>query len=162
MPQTERRSWAFVVVIVATFVLTAGLMLTWPLESSGLSFGLQVGIVVYAATVAWSAILLTLAGVVSTAVLRQVRPSDEAEKSFQAWVAAEAGVEDMRARLAANGDYWKSVEAYNANPVALQGVLGSLAKVPWKGRRIAVLGDMLELGPSGKKRHGSWGSTMCR
>ena len=68
--------------------------------------------------VIWSAMLLALAGVVSTAVLNQVRPSDRAEKSFDAWSAAEAGVDDMRARLAVNGTYWKSVAAYYADPVA--------------------------------------------
>ncbi len=69
-------------------------------------------------TMVWSAVLLMLAGVVSTAVLRQVRPSDQAEQSFQAWAAAEAGVEDVRSRLAANGEYWKSIAAYYADPVA--------------------------------------------
>ena len=66
--------------------------------------------------VIWSAVLLLMAGVVSGAVLAQIRPSDRAEKSYQAWAAAEAGVEDMRARLAADGTYWKQVEAYYANP----------------------------------------------
>ena len=65
----------------------------------------------------WSAVLLLLAAVVSTAVLNQVRPSDQAEKSYQAWAAAEAGVEDVRARLAANGDYWKTISAYYADPL---------------------------------------------
>ena len=69
-------------------------------------------------TLVWSAVLLLLAGVVSTAVLRQVRPSDTAEKSFQAWSAAEAGVEDVRARLAADGEYWKQIAEYYADPVA--------------------------------------------
>ena len=69
-------------------------------------------------TIVWSAVLLLLAGVVSTAVLNQVRPSDRAEKSFDAWSAAEAGIDDMRARLASNGTYWKTVAAYYANPVA--------------------------------------------
>ncbi len=41
--------------IVSTFALTAGLMLTWPLASSGLSLGMQAGIAVYAATAAWVA-----------------------------------------------------------------------------------------------------------
>lgn len=41
--------------IVATFALTAGLMLTWPIEGRGLSFGLQAGVAAYAATVAWIA-----------------------------------------------------------------------------------------------------------
>lgn len=54
-PQPERRSWAFVIVIVSTFALTAGLMLTWPIEGRGLSFGFQAGVAVYAATVAWVA-----------------------------------------------------------------------------------------------------------
>ncbi len=66
----------------------------------------------------WSAVLLLLAGVVSTAVLNQVRPSDRAEKSYQAWSAAEAGIDDVRARLAADGDYWKKVEGFYADPVA--------------------------------------------
>lgn len=37
-------------------------------------------------------------------------------------------------------------DSYNSNPVALQSVLSSLSQVP-AGRKIAVLGDMLELGP---------------
>lgn len=41
--------------IVATGALTAGLMLTWPIEGRGLSFGLQAGVAAYAATVAWIA-----------------------------------------------------------------------------------------------------------
>jgi len=73
-------------------------------------------------TVAWSAVLLMLAGVVSAAVLRQIRPSDEAEASFQAWAAAEAGVDDARARLSADGEYWKDVAAFNADPVGNAGV----------------------------------------
>ena len=67
--------------------------------------------------VIWSAVLLAMAGVVSSAVLAQIRPSDRAETSYQAWAAAEAGVEDMRARLAADGTYWKQVEAYTADPL---------------------------------------------
>ena len=41
--------------IVSTFALTAGLMLTWPVEASGLSFGLQAAMAVYAGTVSWIA-----------------------------------------------------------------------------------------------------------
>ena len=67
-------------------------------------------------TLGWSAVLLALAGVVSSAVLQQVRPSDNAESSYQAWAAAEAGVDDARNRLSADSEYWLDIEAFNANP----------------------------------------------
>ncbi|MGQ3356637.1 MAG: glutamate ligase domain-containing protein, partial [Phreatobacter sp.] len=46
-------------------------------------------------------------------------------------------------------------ESYNANPVSVRAaiaVLGTAPKGP-EGRRIAVLGDMLELGPEGAALH---------
>jgi UDP-N-acetylmuramoyl-tripeptide--D-alanyl-D-alanine ligase len=46
-------------------------------------------------------------------------------------------------------------ESYNANPASMQAAIGVLgqADVTGQGRRIAVLGDMLELGPSGAELH---------
>jgi UDP-N-acetylmuramoyl-tripeptide--D-alanyl-D-alanine ligase len=46
-------------------------------------------------------------------------------------------------------------ESYNANPASMAAALTVLghAKVGSRGRRIAVLGDMLELGPSGPAMH---------
>jgi UDP-N-acetylmuramoyl-tripeptide--D-alanyl-D-alanine ligase len=46
-------------------------------------------------------------------------------------------------------------ESYNANPASMVAALTVLgqAKVGSRGRRIAVLGDMLELGPSGPTLH---------
>jgi UDP-N-acetylmuramoyl-tripeptide--D-alanyl-D-alanine ligase len=43
-------------------------------------------------------------------------------------------------------------DSYNSNPVALQEVLKSLGRLP-AGRKIAVLGDMLELGQSENQFH---------
>jgi UDP-N-acetylmuramoyl-tripeptide--D-alanyl-D-alanine ligase len=46
-------------------------------------------------------------------------------------------------------------ESYNANPASMRAALALLGQVPMgpRGRRIAVLGDMLELGPEGRELH---------
>jgi UDP-N-acetylmuramoyl-tripeptide--D-alanyl-D-alanine ligase len=46
-------------------------------------------------------------------------------------------------------------ESYNANPTSVEAAIALLAqaKIGPHGRRIAVLGDMLELGPTGKSLH---------
>jgi UDP-N-acetylmuramoyl-tripeptide--D-alanyl-D-alanine ligase len=46
-------------------------------------------------------------------------------------------------------------ESYNANPASMRAALGLLGAAPLglRGRRIAVLGDMLELGPEGAEFH---------
>jgi UDP-N-acetylmuramoyl-tripeptide--D-alanyl-D-alanine ligase len=46
-------------------------------------------------------------------------------------------------------------ESYNANPASVRAALAAIAGVPRQrfGRRIAVLGDMLELGPEGGAQH---------
>ena len=55
----------------------------------------------------------------------------------------------------ADGDMLLIDESYNANPASMQAALGLLgdASVGVKGRRVAVLGDMLELGPQGAAMH---------
>ena len=46
-------------------------------------------------------------------------------------------------------------ESYNANPASIRAALATLAAIETgpRGRRIAVLGDMLELGPQGASHH---------
>ena len=52
---------------------------------------------------------------------------------------------------------WRAIgiinDAYNANPASMEAALKSLAEVECKGKRVAVLGDMLELGRESRKRH---------
>lgn len=44
-------------------------------------------------------------------------------------------------------------DAYNANPASMKAALETLKTMPTKGRRIAIVGDMLELGPAGDALH---------
>jgi UDP-N-acetylmuramoyl-tripeptide--D-alanyl-D-alanine ligase len=44
-------------------------------------------------------------------------------------------------------------ESYNANPLSMRAALATLGQRPAAGRRIAVLTDMLELGPEGPQHH---------
>lgn len=46
-------------------------------------------------------------------------------------------------------------DTYNANPSSMIAALDALAKTPCEGRRIAVLGDMFELGPDAPALHAS-------
>ncbi|WP_155287042.1 UDP-N-acetylmuramoyl-tripeptide--D-alanyl-D-alanine ligase [Lacticaseibacillus zhaodongensis] len=51
-------------------------------------------------------------------------------------------------------------DVYNANPTADAAVLGDFANFPTKSRRIAVLGDMLELGDASKDLHAGLASSL--
>ena len=79
-------------------------------------------------TIGWSAVILLIAGTVSAAVTQQIRKSDNAETSYQALSAAEAGVEDIRARLAVDSDYWRDLNP-DENP-ALAGWVSIPGEAP--------------------------------
>ena len=60
------------------------------------------------------------------------------------------------------GSRWRKIErnavtfiddSYNANPEAMIAALDAFAAMPCKGKRVAVLGDMLELGPESERLH---------
>ncbi|EME69202.1 UDP-N-acetylmuramyl pentapeptide synthase [Paramagnetospirillum caucaseum] len=64
----------------------------------------------------------------------------------------------QRRRVEIEGGSFELIdESYNASPVSMKAAIATLASVrPAKGgRRIAVLGDMLELGPQGPALHAS-------
>jgi UDP-N-acetylmuramoyl-tripeptide--D-alanyl-D-alanine ligase len=52
------------------------------------------------------------------------------------------------------------VDCYNANPDATRAALETLAEWPGHGRRIALLGDMLELGPRAAELHRDTGAAV--
>src|SRR4029077_10966771 len=52
-------------------------------------------------------------------------------------------------------------DSYNSNPDALEKALAAAAQLP-AARRVAVLGDMLELGPEGPRFHREGGLAAAR
>ena len=53
-------------------------------------------------------------------------------------------------------------DAYNANPVSLECALDAFSRLPAKGRKIAVIADMLELGGKGEILHRKAGVDLVR
>lgn len=49
-------------------------------------------------------------------------------------------------------------DCYNANPMSMRAALDDLAATAGEGRRVAVLGDMLELGPASPRFHSEIGA----
>jgi len=52
-------------------------------------------------------------------------------------------------------------DAYNANPTSMRAAIAALGDVPTKGRRIAVLGDMAELGSLAELAHFQLGGEIA-
>lgn len=52
-------------------------------------------------------------------------------------------------------------DAYNANPRAMDAAINELSLRPCSGRRIAVLGEMLELGPDSERHHRALGRKVA-
>ena len=88
--------------------------------------------------------------------------------------ARELGVEPKRcawgiSEFTVPGERWKTIvrdgvsfidDSYNSNPAAAQAVLDAFSLLP--GHKIAVLGDMLELGPYGEELHREVGAHAAK
>ena len=69
---------------------------------------------------------------------------------------------DMRSEILRKNGICVINDCYNANPASVQAALDVLASIEVEGRRIAVLGDMLELGGQGPQLHAEIGSQIAR
>jgi UDP-N-acetylmuramoyl-tripeptide--D-alanyl-D-alanine ligase len=80
-----------------------------------------------------------------------IKPAAESLASFS----AQPGRGERLRLYTNNGPYTLIDESYNANPASMHAAiaLAGTVPLPGKGRRIAVLGDMLELGPAGAQLH---------
>ncbi|MFQ5697851.1 MAG: UDP-N-acetylmuramoyl-tripeptide--D-alanyl-D-alanine ligase [Myxococcota bacterium] len=67
----------------------------------------------------------------------------------------------LEPREGAGGVLWID-DTYNANPVSVEAALQALREVSGSGRRIAVLGDMLELGSDEAELHAGTGTAAAR
>ncbi len=69
---------------------------------------------------------------------------------------------DMRLQLREAGGIRVLNDAYNANPASMKAALETIAALPTSGRKIAVLGDMLELGRSAERFHREIGEAAAQ
>jgi UDP-N-acetylmuramoyl-tripeptide--D-alanyl-D-alanine ligase len=79
-------------------------------------------------------------------------------------VTAPAGRGEQICIHVGDGDFTLIDESYNANPVSMRAALQLLAEAPLPaifGRRIAILGDMLELGPQEMALHAELGDVIA-
>lgn len=53
-------------------------------------------------------------------------------------------------------------DAYNANPASMRAALQTFAELPARGRRVAILGDMRELGETGERYHHEIGEAVAK
>jgi len=60
---------------------------------------------------------------------------------------------DMRLQLQLSGDVTVLNDAYNANPASMKAALETASTLPTRGKRYAIVADMLELGRSSDRFH---------
>jgi UDP-N-acetylmuramoyl-tripeptide--D-alanyl-D-alanine ligase len=81
-------------------------------------------------------------------------------KSVIAEALLEVKAYDMRMQIFQENKITVISDCYNANPHSMKMSLQTLADMPCKGRKIAVLGDMKELGSHSRKYHREIGSIL--
>jgi hypothetical protein len=95
---------------------------------------------------AWSLFLVLFALVVVRAIIAQIAPSDASERSYAALAAAEAGVDDYRAHLLAQPNYYQQSDPDNASLTGWAsvpgGVSNALYTVSVDASRAAVGGEV--------------------
>ena len=61
---------------------------------------------------------------------------------------------------------WRGIgiinDAYNANPASMKAALATLAEIGGRGNKVAVLGDMFELGKRSRQEHAALGREIAR
>src|SRR3954468_8750066 len=75
---------------------------------------------------------------------------------------AEAKGPEMRLQAHHLGTVTMINDAYNANPNSMKAALETIAALPTQGRRVAVLGDMRELGESADRYHREIGGEVAK
>jgi UDP-N-acetylmuramoyl-tripeptide--D-alanyl-D-alanine ligase len=68
---------------------------------------------------------------------------------------------EMRLELKLVGDVKVLNDAYNANPNSMKAAIQTLAALPAEGRRVAVLGEMRELGAQSERYHREIGGAVA-
>lgn len=68
----------------------------------------------------------------------------------------------MRSQVVVNQGVKLIIDCYNANPASMKAAVQLLAQTGAKGKKIAVLGDMLELGPNADQMHEEVGRFLVR
>ena len=96
--------------------------------------------------------LLNVLAAAAVALEFGVPPADIAARAAALTPVARRGRSSRRADGARIVD-----DSYNASPAAVAAMLGALAATPAAGRRIAVLGEMLELGEASRDLHEACG-----
>lgn len=71
-------------------------------------------------------------------------------------------VPELRAQWVEFGDLRVLADCYNANPPSVAAAIDLLTSLPTRGRKIAVLGTMRELGEASEKLHAASAETIAR